>query len=68
MICVFDGRLDVECATNPQNTFVIDLDLMVTIQIIMDSSVSFGWIVAMDLFYLLGKEFILSNSLSDIIF
>ena len=53
-ISVLDRRLDVSCSADPERSLVIDLDAVLTVQIIIDPAVSFGWILTVDFFHLLG--------------
>ena len=66
MVSVLDRGLDVSGSADPECPLVIDLDAVLAIQIIIDPSVSLGWILSVDLLHLFGYEYILSDSFADI--
>ena len=66
MVRILDRGLDVSGSADPECSLVIDLDAMFAIQVIVDPSVSLGWIFHMDLFHLICYESVLPDSFTDI--
>ena len=65
-IFVLDRRLDVSGSADPEYSLIVDLDVVSAIQVIIDSTVPFGWILTVYLLYLLSDEPILPHSFANI--
>ena len=65
-IFVLDRRLDVSGSADPEYSLIVDFDVVSAIQVIIDSTVPFGWILTVYLLYLLSDEPILPHSFANI--
>jgi hypothetical protein len=66
VIAVFDRRFNIHCSADTQYTFVIDVDVVISIKIIIDPAVTFGWVIVMDVFHNSGDPFILPDTLTRV--
>jgi hypothetical protein len=66
VVRILDRGLDVSGSADPENSLVVDLYAMVTIQVIIDPAVSLSRVHHMDLFDLLSYESILPDSFTNI--
>ena len=66
LIPVLDRRFNAFGSADPERSLVINLKAVFTVQVVIDSPISFGWILLVDFFYLLGYEDVLPDSFTDI--
>ena len=63
--CVFYGRMNAFCLANAQDAFVIDMNALVTIQVISNPSIPLLWMCLVDLNDLFCKQAIFSLSFTE---
>lgn len=66
VIRVLNCRFYVPGPADSQHTLVIDLDVVPAVQVVINSPVSFGWIVPVYFLYLFGYDSVVSDPFSDI--